>query len=121
VEGRSLRRYAGSAAELMTLGEEPTDLRGPECLALWEAGHMAERAQRPTVLGREIHLGSGSEFGTRVSTAMYCLVQSARRVGVAPADDLRAVVKVTPSDPRRQAVLLPHAFAAQEHEADAAS
>jgi transposase len=82
---------------------------------------MAERAQRPTVLDHKIHLGSRFEFGTRVSAAMYSLVQSARRVGVDPADYLRAAATLTLSDPRRQAVLLPNAFAAQKREADAAT
>ena len=81
---------------------------------------MAERAQRPAVLGRKIHLGSRSELGTRVGAAMYSLVQSARRVGVDPGDYLLAVVLVTLSDPRRQAVLLPHEYAAQLRDAAAA-
>ena len=59
---------------------------------------LAERAQRPTVQGRKIHLGSRSELGTRVAAAMYSLVQSARRVGVDPGDDLLAVVYTTLSD-----------------------
>ena len=74
---------------------------------------LAERAQRPTVQGRKIHLGSRSELGTRVAAAMYSLVQSARRVGVDPGDYLLAVVYTTLSDPRRQATLLPHDYAAQ--------
>jgi hypothetical protein len=82
---------------------------------------MADRAQQPTILGLKIPIGSRSELDTRVSAAMYSLVQSTRRAGVDPADYLRAVVKVTLSGPRHQAVPPPHAFAAQEREADAAT
>lgn len=76
----------------------------------------AERAQRPTVIGRKIHLGSRSELGTRVAAALYSLVQSARRVGVDPGDYLNALVQAVLADPRRQAVLLPRTYAASLRE-----
>ena len=67
----------------------------------------AERAIRGLVLGRKNHYGSRSQRGTEVAAVFYSLIETAKLVGVEPADYLRraaegalagAAVPLIPSD-----------------------
>lgn len=49
----------------------------------------AERAIRGVVLGRKNHYGSRSQRGTEVAAVFYSLIESAKLVGVEPAEYLR--------------------------------
>ena len=51
--------------------------------------NAAERAIRGVVLGRKNHYGSRSQRGTEVAAVFYSLIESAKLVGVEPAEYLR--------------------------------
>jgi len=71
----------------------------------------AERHMRPVVLGRNNHVGSRSEAGTRVSAAMYSLVESAKIHQVNPRDYLNVALRRALEEPGN--VLLPRQYAAE--------
>jgi len=51
--------------------------------------NAAERALRGLVIGRKNHYGSRSRRGTEVAAVLYSLIESAKLVGLEPADYLR--------------------------------
>jgi len=51
--------------------------------------NAAERAIRGVVLGRKNHYGSRSQRGTEVAAVFYSLIESAKLVGIEPAEYLR--------------------------------
>jgi transposase len=54
--------------------------------------NAAERALRGPVVGRKNHYGSKSRRGTEVAAIFYSVLESAKLVGIDPADYLRQVV-----------------------------
>lgn len=54
----------------------------------------AERAIRGLVIGRKNHYGSRSQRGTEVAAVFYTLIESAKLVGVEPAEYLRRASEI---------------------------
>lgn len=69
--------------------------------------NRTERGLRGPVVGRRNHFGSKSERGTQVAALYYSLIETAKLVGVNPAEYLREAVLAA----RRGEVLLPSDFA----------
>lgn len=69
--------------------------------------NRTERALRGPVVGRRNHFGSKSERGTEVAAIFYSLLETAKLVGVNPAEYLREAVLAA----RGGRVLLPSEFA----------
>ena len=68
-----------------------------------------ERALRGMVLGRKNHYGSRSEAGTKAAAVLYSLVESARLVGVDPAEYLLLATARAIDKPG--SMMLPHQLA----------
>lgn len=66
--------------------------------------NQTERAIRGPVVGRKNHYGSRSERGTKVAAIFYSLIETAKLVGIEPADYLAEAASAA----RAGRVLLPH-------------
>jgi transposase len=89
-----------------TLANWPRLTRFVDDPKVWPDNNLTERALRGPVLGRKNHLGSKSKRGTHVAAIFYSLIETAKLIGLDPAEYLAEAARRALHD--AGTVTLPH-------------